>query len=233
MKQFLRRAALVAALVGAASALGCGGTLNGNSNYQMGVPYRQQEQFNYCVPASILMWRLYDGLSSLSQSYIFNEIGGAPCDPFDAAYGVSRFTISGSDAYLDLTYGPSEDERDEMVARQVTSINTAVPVMPIVGASKNHVGIINGGKYSDEGTYYEWEYLYFHDPDPAYGSNIYYAGGDWLFEFCMPFDSYCGQIVSSSATFDWQNNNSTYGDSVAVYGGGGGCMPSKCGPPAY
>jgi len=96
--------------------------------------------------------------------------------------------------------------------------------------SQTHVGIINGGQYEDHGTYLEWEFLYFHDPDPAYGEDYYYSGGAWLEEFCSPFASYCGQIISSSATLGWSSNLETYGDSVSVYGGGGGCLPSQCGP---
>jgi len=213
-----------------AFAAGCGGALDDGPSYQMGVPYRAQAEFNFCVPASILMWRLYDGLPEVSQYTIFNNVGGAPCDPYDAAYGVALYTNSGSDAYLDLTYSPTTTERDELVSRQITSADRGIPIMPIVYPSKSHVGIINGGKYADKGTYWEWEFLYFHNPDPAYGANYYYTGGRWLDEFCVAFDAYCGQVISVSGTSGWSSNLETYEGSVSVYGGGGGCLPGECGP---
>ena len=202
-------------------------------NYYLGVPYRSQEEFNYCVPASILMWRLYDGLPEVSQSTIFNTIGGAPCDGLDAANGVRIYTNSGYDAYFDHIYGPTQTQRDEMVSRQIVSEDSDVPVMPVVYPSKNHVGIINGGKYEDKGSYWQWDFLYFHNPDPAYGANYYYTAGAWLSDFCEPFDYDCGQVISDAATGPWSSYYSTYKDSVAVYGGGGGCRPAQCGPPKY
>ena len=207
----------------------CGGGLFNQPDYTLDVPYRAQEQFNYCVPASIQMWRLYDGLSNVSQTTIFNAVGGAPCDPVDATYGVSIYTNSGSDAYFDHEFSPTTAERDEIISRQITSIDVGVPVMALI-RSQTHVGIINGGKYEDHGSYLEWEFLDFHDPDPAYGEDYRYSGGDWLDEFCSPFASYCGQVVSTSAAASWYSNLDAYGDSVAVYGGGGGCMPGDCGP---
>lgn len=210
--------------------LGCDGNLFNQPDYKLGVPYRAQAQFNYCVPASIQMWRLYDGLSNVSQTTIFNTIGGAPCDPTDAAFGVGYYTNSGSDAHFDHEFTPTIGERDQMISRQITSIDTGIPVMALV-RNQTHVGIVNGGKYEDHGSYLEWEFLYFHDPDPAFGQDYRYSGGDWLDEFCSASASYCGQIVSTSATAAWSPNLSAFGDSVAVYGGGGGCLPSECGPP--
>jgi len=219
---------LMMTLLLASSTVGCFGP-----DYHLGVPYREQEAYNYCVPASILMWRLYDGLPELSQSTIFNGVGGAPCDGLDAAYGVALYTASGYDAYFDHIYGPSATQRDEMVSRQITSEDAGVPVMAVVYPTKDHVGIINGGKYEDMGTYWEWEFLYFQNPDPAYVPNYYYTAGTWLADFCEAFDSECGQVISGSAAGAWSSNYSTYGDSVAVYGGGGGCLPGECGPPKY
>ena len=96
----------------------CDGFLQSEPDYRLGVPYREQVESNFCVPASILMWRLYDGLSPVSQYTIFNTIGGAPCDGLDAARGVTIYTSSGYDAYYDLVYGPTETERDQMISRR-------------------------------------------------------------------------------------------------------------------
>lgn len=38
----------------------------------LSIPYRSQEQYNYCASASILMWRLYHGLTPVSQASIHN-----------------------------------------------------------------------------------------------------------------------------------------------------------------
>lgn len=102
--------------------------------------------------------------------------------------------------------------------------------MPVVGINRNHVGIINGGKYEDHGTYLEWEFVYFHDPDPAFGANLKFGASTWLNKFCPLSSSYCGQIISNTATTGWYANLQMYGDSVTLYGGGG-CVPSQCGPP--
>lgn len=209
--------------------MGCGGILEQTPDYTMGVPYRAQEQYNYCVPASILMWRLYDGLPEVSQTTIFNAIGGAPCDGLDAADGVALYTTSGSDVYYDLLYTPTEHERDQLIARQITSIDRAVPVIA-VAPRKNHVGVINGGKYIDMGTHVQWEFLYFHDPDSRIGADRKYSGGDWLSAFCEVFDSRCAQVISGYASSGWQAHFDEFSDSVSVYGGGGGCLPSECGP---
>ncbi len=203
-------------------------------DYHLGVPYREQEQFNYCVPASILMWRLYDGLPEVSQTSIFNAIGGPPCDGLDAAYGVRIYTNSGYDAFFDHIYYPSETQRDEMVSRQIVSEDTGVPVIAVVYPDKNHVGVINGGKYEQLSSgYWQWDFLYFNNPDPFQRTHDKYSAGEWLGEFCDTFDSECGQVLSDAATGPWSSYYNTYKDSVAVYGGGGGCRPAECGPPKY
>ena len=221
---------LMMTLLLASSTVGCFGP-----DYHLGVPYREQEAYNYCVPASILMWRLYDGLPELSQSTIFNGLGGAPCDGLDAAYGVALYTASGYDAYFDHVFGPSETERNEMVSRT------------------DHFGgrgcTCDGSCLSYEKTMWESsmegstrkkehllavELLVLSQPRslllaptsttrPECGSPI----------SVKPSIPSAGQVISGSAAGAWSSNYSAYGDSVAVYGGGGGCLPGECGPPKY
>ena len=198
----------------------CGGLFQGSTTPNLGVPYIAQEQFNYCVPASIAMWRAYDGLSSISQSQIFSAIGGAPCDGYDAAGGVRQFTNSGSDAYLDLEY---PYHVDDFFARQITSINSAVPVMVIVSPFQDHVGIINGGAYQYVGSTgtYTWNTVLLHDPGA--GPNLEFNSADWKAFTCDSNFSYCGQVISNSASYYWSSNLASFGSSVELYDGTGGC----------
>lgn len=213
-------AMLASALFLSASLAGCGGTIDDGENVNLGIPYREQEEFNYCIPASIQMWRLHDDLPFVSQDAIFNWLGGPPCTAEDVPAGVNHFTNT-NDAYLDVSFNPTATDRDEMIARQVTSYDNARPAITVVYPTRDHVGVINRGKYDDEGAYWTWEWLRFHNPDPAYGGNYYYGAQDWIDEFCAPGFSHCAQIVSSSATAGWNPNQSTYQPYLAINGGGG------------
>ena len=183
------------------------------------MPYIEQEQANYCVPASIAMWRGYDGLAPVTQTEIWNAIGGAPCDGLDAAYGVRLFTASGYDAYLDFV-GPSQ--RDAFLARQLTSIDRRVPVIVIVNPWRDHVGVINGGSYQYTASTdrYTWNTVLFHDPGYLYGGpDQDWDSGDWANYTCGNSFSHCGQIVSGSASFNWSSHLQGYGYSVDFYDG--------------
>jgi hypothetical protein len=199
--------------------------------YELGVPYRAQVQRDYCVPASILMWRLYDRLSEIPQRDIYNYLGGQACSPFDVPDGVNHFTNT-FDSYFDVVFSPLQQDREELIARQITSEDRGVPVIAIVGDARNHVGVINGGKYSRKGSYYQWDFLFFHDP--ARGEGLYYASSDWLEHFCSATHSYCGQILSSNAATGWKDYYAYYRNSILLYGGGGeACTPRTCGPIEY
>jgi hypothetical protein len=204
---------------------GCG--LSPYERYELGVPYRPQDQFNYCVPASVLMWRLYDGLPSVSQASIFNWIGGPPCYPDDVPVAVNHFTNT-FDTYLDIVDNPSGLDVEQLVARQITAEDQGTPVIAIVGPQRNHVGVINGGKYKKQGQYYVWEFLFFHDP--ADGEGLEYSSSHWLQFFCDGGFPFCGQILSSAATTGWQNYHAYYKNWIMLYGGGGVCLPRDCGP---
>ena len=214
-----------------ASTLLAGCNIGASENYQLGVPYRQQERDDYCVPASVLMWRLYDGLPAVSQTTIYTWLGGHACNPTDVPPAVNHFTDT-FDAYLDLVFSPSQLDREELVARQIRSEDQLSPVIAIVGSARNHVGVINGGRYTRSGSYYEWDFLYFHDPKP-FGENAYYSARQWMDVFCSSGYPYCGQILSSNATSGWQNYYATYGNSILLYGGGESCLPKDCGPYEY
>ena len=211
-----------------ASLLSC--NLSLYETYELGVPFRWQDQNDYCVPASILMWRLYDGLSDIPQRDIYNYLGGRACNPTDVPSGVSRFTNT-FDSYLDVVFSPSTLDREEMIARQITSEDRSVPVIAIVGSARNHVGVVNGGKHSRQGTYYQWDFLYFHDP--AEGEGLYYTSSRWLDFFCSRSYSFCGQIISAGATAGWKDYFASFRNSVLLYGGDDVPCRPNCGPYEY
>ncbi len=207
---------------------GCGLSLY--ERYELGVPYVSQGPDDYCVPASVLMWRLYDGLSPVSQTTIYNWLGGHACLATDVPPAVNHFTNT-FDSYLDIVFNPSDLDKDELIARQIVAEDQATPVIALVGPQRNHVGVINGGKYKKQGSYYVWEFLFFHDPGEGEGLN--YSSSSWLQFFCDAGYSHCAQILSANATSGWQNYYATYKNSLWLYGGGEPCTPSVCGPYEY
>lgn len=78
--------------------------------------------------------------------------------------------------------------------------------------------MVNGGQYHAEGFYNVWDFVYFHDPDPAVGANTVFAASQWLDIFCSEILSHCSQIVSASAILGWSENLSSGGSSVRVSG---------------
>jgi hypothetical protein len=173
------------------------------------------------------MWRLYNGFpDTVSQSQIATLVGVPGCNLNDVPSGLS-FYAGVSDAYADLVFSPSQQQVRELVARQITSIDRRSPVIPIVGA-RNHVGVINGGKYHQEGTGFVWDFVYFHDPGTV--ADDYYAAANWLDFFCdASLHVHCGQAVSSSATSGWKLELQQYGSNLQI----GGASPGFWGPPEY
>lgn len=177
------------------------------------VPYRFQEEFNYCVPACVLMWRLYDGLPAVSQTSIFNWMGGTGCtNQINTARAVNHFTNT-RDAYWDS--GDSSNY-EEMVSRQVTAFDRGVPSIAVI--NYDHAVVLTGGKYHQENRYFIWDYVLVHDPNPHNGAHFRFTAGDWLREFCGSGQAYCDQIVSSQAVQGWYSNMVSNMDSIRVYG---------------
>jgi hypothetical protein len=196
----------------AALLAGCG-NVGSTSDVKLGVPYRAQAPGSFdCGPASVLMWRLYDGLSEVSQSTIGNWMGGT-CSGVsqDGIADAVNFWTHTHDAYWDFV---GEDEQDSYFSRQITSIDTGSPVIAII--SFNHAGVINGGKWHQlSGGGYQWDYVYFHDPQTF--ANDYYSADHWIDSNCPP-GSPCEQIISVSASGAFAQNLSTYGDDIGVRG---------------
>jgi hypothetical protein len=158
------------------------------------------------------MWRLYDGLPEISQQTIADYMGSSACGASQDALanGVNRYT-SKRDAYWDYV---AWNDHDDFFSRQITSIDSRVPVIAIIDGV--HAGVINGGKWSyrTDGSY-QWDYVYFHDPEIH--ADVYYAAGGWIDESC-PSPSTCQQIISSGAVGAWAGNLSAYGDDLYVRG---------------
>jgi len=197
-----------------------------NPDVKLGVPYRAQAPSSFdCGPASVLMWRLYDGLSEISQQTIANFMGGASCGVTSEAIrdAVNHFTYT-HDAFRDLV---GDVEYEGFFSRQITSIDSRVPVIAIIDGGL-HAGVVNGGKWHEtSGGGYQWDYVYFHDPLTR--ANDYYSADFWTDTNCPP-GSTCEQIASFDAAGAWAYNLTTYGDDVVLGGGGGG---HGGGPPAY
>lgn len=205
---------------------GCG--LPEDQGIKIGVPYRSQDNFNYCGAASVQMWRAADGLSAVSQATIFNWMSSfypaCGSNQLGIEAAVRNFTVSGSDAYWD--YGP-DTEFESIISRQISSMDSRVPVIAVV--EYDHTGVLNGGKWHQEGGYNVWDFVYFHDP--ARWGDVQYSATDWMDTFCPGYWGSCDQILSASASAAWYYNQETYGDTVQP--AGGGLDPRGDWPPAY
>jgi hypothetical protein len=219
----LRSPVVCAAAVAASLLLG-GCNLPKNTGIKIGVPYRAQElfQWDYCGPASVQMWLLYDGRPFVSQSTIYNFMGGSGSgvSPDALAQAVSRYTWT-SDAFVDYAGGAGDPEtiRRKFFARQITAIDNDDPVMPIADGGY-HTGILNGGKWSDslDGSYRIWDFVYFHDP--ATFANDYYGAQRWTDYVCGGITA-CQQIISAHIVYAAEQNFANYGWTVYPRGGEG------------
>jgi Papain-like cysteine protease AvrRpt2 len=207
--------------------LGC--NLPQDQGIKLGVPFRSQVNFNYCAAASVLMWRLYDDPNAeISQESIFtwmsNSYPACGSNQLGVEAAVRHFTFSGSDAYWDNV---AETEYEGVLSRQISSIDSRVPVIAVVDF--DHTGVVNGGKWHAEGNYNVWDFVYFHDPGSFANRQI--SATDWMHEFCPGYWGGCDQIISGAASSAWFFNLKTYSDRVVA--AGGGIDPREDWPPAY
>ncbi len=196
-------------------------TLSGCSvppTFKLYIPHRYQEGNFYCGPASILMWRLYDGYPEVTQSSIAKYIGCSSTggvSPEGIALGVNYFTAT-HDAFVD-DYGGMGNPTDleaQFFSRQITSLERRTPVIAIVEYGF-HAGVINGGKWHRDKVsgYNVWDLVYLHDPDPVRGGpNQPYSSGEWTAGFVVL------QVASTYAILNSQSNLALYGHRVIVPG---------------
>jgi hypothetical protein len=193
-------------------------TIGGNPEIELEVPYRAQALNSLdCGPASVLMWRLYDGFPEISQQSISTWMGGTcnGASAQDIADAVNHFTNAG-DAYWDIPGGqgaPEQLER-EFFARQITSIDNATPVIAII--EFQHAGVINGGRWHSVDNGRQWDYVFFHDPSD--GPDLEIPSERWRNLNCPPGQA-CEQIISTAAAGGWSSNLQNYGAGIWDSGG--------------
>lgn len=203
-------------LVPKSCTVGFGGGSNTTSGSPaLAVPWVSQENIQYCGPASILMWALYDGVSGLTQTSIGNHIGtslssGSSREQIVA--GVDYYTRSGRDAVLDFACCTT-DEVGVYHSQEVTSINSGVPFIAFINGS-NHAGVARGGSwnYDDNAALYVWDSVIFQDP--ITGPDQVYFAGQWTSENVT-------HIISSSASSEASHNYDTYGGRIGLRGSTG------------
>ena len=198
-----------------------GGNSNGTSGSPaLAVPWVGQENSEYCGPASILMWALYDGVSGLTQTAIGTHIGtsvSSGSSPSQIVAGVDYFTRSGRDAGLAYR-GGTTDEQGVYYSQEVTSINSGTPFVAFIfGAT--HAGVASGGSwhYDDSSGLYVWDSVTLQDP--IAGPGITYIAGQWT-------DEDVGHVMSASASAQASYNYDTYGGSVGMRGSSGTIRPA-------
>jgi Peptidase_C39 like family len=209
-------ALLSATLVMKSCSVGFGGGSNTTSGSPaLAVPWVGQENSEYCGPASILMWALYDGVTGLTQTQIGNHIGtslATGSSQSQIAAGVDYYTRSGRDAGLSYPAGTT-DEIGLYYSQEVTSINSGVPFIAfIIGA--RHAGVARGGSwnYDDSSGLYVWDSVIFQDP--ISGSDQVYFAGQWTSEDVT-------HIISNSASQQAAYNYDTYGGRIGLRGSTG------------
>jgi hypothetical protein len=209
---------MVAVIATKSCTISVGGTSGNGSSGSPGlnVPWVSQANSEYCGPASILMWALSDHVSNLTQTQIGTYIGASPTtgsSPEGILAGVIHFTASGADAGLDYP-GGTADQVGLYYSDEVTSINSQVPFIALIGGA-THAGVASGGSWHHDDTngYYVWDSVVFQDP--IVGPNQPYIAGQWTSEDVT-------HIVSHSASVQANTNLSTYGGHVALRGSRGG-----------
>lgn len=188
------------------------------SGVDLNVPFRNQIGWDYCGAANVLMWRLYNGGNEISQSTIYNSMGGAGAgvSPEAIASGVAQYAFV-PNAIVDREAcddGPY-DKRDVIAARQIASVDEREPAVVIVDAGY-HAVLINGGDWhEDSSTGLDvWDYTYVHDPDDR--ADVYKVAGDWVAWFTSGYT--CEQVVDEYAVGNAGYYLETYGSSVSVRG---------------
>jgi hypothetical protein len=211
----MKRSGLAVILVMSCLAVTCG--LPEEQGIKIGVPFRQQENFNYCAATSVQMWALYDGAPAVSQDTIFNWMrsysSGCGSNLAGVKEAVGRFTNT-FDAYIDLEYN-SGTAYEDMAARQVTAIESSTPVIAV--ANNDHTVVLNGGKWHAESASNIWDFVYIHDPGFSSG-NTKISAADWLELFCPGYVFSCSQVASWSSVAGWEFNLVTYGPWVEIRG---------------
>jgi hypothetical protein len=111
------------------------------------MPWLKQEQYYYCVPASIQMWALFDNSQfRVSQTTIASYVHAVPPDGAPAtnvAPGVNYYTAT-KDASLLNAFYTAQAQFDTM---QSTSINNQRPSLPSSTSSMSSWSVAAAGMW--------------------------------------------------------------------------------------
>lgn len=200
---------------------GCGSLGSSLDGVTLGVPYRQQFQldWDYCGPANVLMWRLYNGYSDISQQTIYDwmGVGGTGTSPEEIRDALVHWAnVSWADFDRVACDGGPYDEREIIAARQITSVDNDEPVIVIVESGFHSVLIDGGDWHYDSSTGLDvWDVTYIHDPAEVAGDHPLTAG-EWIDQFASGYT--CEQVFDESAVGNTGYNLETYGNQVVAYG---------------
>lgn len=224
MQSFMRRrwrSRALALLSPLALILSACGIWSSPSGVLLDVDFRQQlpDSWDYCGPANVLMWRLYNGYSEVSQHQIYNSmgIGGQGTSPEKLAEAAWSWAN-----VLQATFervscdGGAFDQREIIAARQITSIDNDTPMIVIVDGGFHAVLAIGGDWHHDSSSGLDvWDVTYVHDPRLTHGE-VHYGAGSWIDWYAAGFT--CEQVFDEGAVGNTGYNLETYGDNVVVYG---------------
>jgi hypothetical protein len=213
--------ALVLLAVGASTLLaGCRIAFS-PEGIQLDVPFEQQLPiaWDYCGPANVLMWRLYEGYPWTSQETIYATmgIGGQGTSPPVIASAVASWAnISQASYEVQSCDGGPFDKRELIAARQITSIDGEAPVIVIVDGGFHAVMVTGGDWHHDSSTGLDvWDFTYIHDPQATSGHR-YYSAGHWIDWFTFGYT--CEQVFDGAVVGNTGYNLNTYGGNVVAYG---------------
>ena len=190
----------------------------GGGSVSATVPFVQQQTSDYCAAACVLAWRLHDNLGTAPQADIFAAMGGIPgsgVSLWNIPNGVNSYTVI-HDATVE--YGPGGEystEQGQFFSRQITSVNSGVPVIAI--QNQLHAVVIDGGSWHTDSTYgfHVWDSMEYMDPQIGFRGT---SPGAYVSGFC-PYDyTSCFETISSGAAAYGIANYSAYGDDTVGRG---------------
>jgi Peptidase_C39 like family len=173
------------------------------------MPWLKQEQYYYCVPASIQMWALFDNSQfRVSQTTIASYVHTVPPDGTPAtnvAPGVNYYTATKDASLLDAFY-TAQAQFDSM---QITSINNQRPFIAVF--NQQHVVVVSGGSWhvDDVNSWDVWDTVIYQDPS---------AGPDLELDASTWHENVSAMVIGAAATADAQANFNEYGDNVVLRG---------------
>jgi len=134
------------------------------------VPYRPQEQYNYCAIACIQMWSWYHGYTNVTQTDIADYIGIDTLGtyPESVVEGINHFTQS--NGFL-VEYNNTNLGQDYCIAACIAAIKDFTPaIMPFYCGT--HAVLVIGFTWHYEDSIRIADTMYYHDPNPQHGANM-------------------------------------------------------------